>query len=315
MKVKKGYFVHTVCLGVLFLLGDAVITQPFKGANEFTVLGFALAALIASLIAFISFPLTDNLFYNENKSNGNKLKKYAKSILYILICIWVISEASKSFSVFSDFVIAMILPGASKLLVAVVLGLSALAVCVEGHKVVLKFSLFASVLTAAAVILFFVFSFGELRMENISLLRFPELDGIWKQTLGFLYKVFLPVIIYIIYVRLNIGEKRNKETALGILFGAIILGVCLINTLLLFGPKLSGELKFPYAAAIGTVTIGELFTRMDGFSYLIYFAAILVKLTVCIDIIKKYMALSGEKREKFVALISLVLIISIGSII
>ena len=58
---------------------------------------------------------------------------------------------------------------------------------------------------------------------------------------------------------------------------------------MLFGAQMSGEFDYPYAMAISTVTFGNLFSRLDGFSYFIYFVTALIKITVCVDVIKQEM--------------------------
>ena len=39
---------------------------------------------------------------------------------------------------------------------------------------------------------------------------------------------------------------------------------------MLFGPTFAARIEYPYTAAVSTVSVGRLFTRMDYFSYFIY---------------------------------------------
>ncbi len=301
MKAENGYSVHTLCLSAMFLISIPVMLQPLAGANELTLVSFAVAAVVAVILSIPLSALATRIF-SPQKNNAQGLKKAALYVLYIFICIAAFADSVRCGGVFIGFVDSVILPHASKFLIAVVLFLSAVMLC-RGHgSVVLKFSLFAGFATAAAIVLFFALSWREFRMENISLLSLPRLSPLAKGAAGFLLNVFAPCVLLYIYVGLHLGKQKRRFSVLGVIVGAVMLCAVLVNTMLLFGPELSGELEFPYASAISVITIGELFTRMDGVSYFIYFASTLVRLTVDVSIIRSILKSMGEKREKNVAI-------------
>ena len=72
-----------------------------------------------------------------------------------------------------------------------------------------------------------------------------------------------------------------KSALAGAVTGFSILGICILNSILLFGAELSGELGFSYISAISTISIGRLFTRLDEFAYLLFFITCIIKITVC----------------------------------
>ena len=100
------------------------------------------------------------------------------------------------------------------------------------------------------------------------------------------------MILFLVYL-LNVAKKgknevqeeeqddKKKKAPLIWLIAKILIG----GAAIVFGSDFAGKLKYPYASAISTVTLGNLFTRMDGFAYLIFFASVIVKITVCIKII------------------------------
>ena len=236
--------------------------------------------------------------FSPQKNNARGIKKAALIILYIFICIAAFADSVWCCGVFVGFVDEVILPHGSKFLIALVLFLSSILLCTGHGSVVLKFSLFADIVTAGAIALFFALSWREFRMENISLLSLPRVGELVNGASSFLLNVFLPCLLLYIYVGLHLGKEKRRFSVFGVAAGAVMLCAVLTNTMLLFGPELSGELKFPYASAISVITIGELFTRMDGVSYFIYFASTLVRLTVDVSIIRSLFTLVGEKREK-----------------
>ena len=46
----------------------------------------------------------------------------------------------------------------------------------------------------------------------------------------------------------------------------------MLNILFIFGPDLSNKLNLPYAYSMSVINMGKTFLRLEGFSYLNYFA-------------------------------------------
>lgn len=310
---KRGRNAHTVCLAAMFLLGSAVISVPFEGADELNLLGFITAAAVWTGVSALLMPLIEKLF-NKSQIEWGKLRRAVFSVLWLLVCIGIVADAAVSFGQFVDFVGEVVLPVGSRWFIALVLFGTAAFFCTRRGTALPKFALPAFVLTAGLVLLFFAMSFSELRLENISLMRLPRLMGIVNQAVPYLLRVFLPTLTLYIYVAL---DSHSRRAAIGgTVAGGAVLGLCLANALLLFGARLSAELDYPYASAIGTVTIGELFTRMDGFSYFIYFAACIVKLSVCVAVVSQLIIyIIGERRHRAVSVFVLALIACVGGIL
>lgn len=314
MEAKKPYALHTVCAAALFTLGSAVITVPKKGADNLTFLGFIVAAIAAVALSFLAAPVAARLFA-KTAFSGGKIKKTAVGTLWIATALLCVGVSAHSFGVLCDFVGGVILPDGSRLLVAVILFAAAAMPCVGHKSVVLKFALFSAIITAVAVLLFIAAALPELRVENIILLRVPEIGSVLRQSVPYLVDVFLPAYIIYVYVGVHFGRENGRTALLGVAAGGVVLGIILLNSLLLFGAPLAARLEYPYASAISTVTLGELFTRMDGFSYFIYFAACIVRLAVCVSVVKTLLCRLGEKRERAVGCFALALSAALGMIL
>ena len=73
---------------------------------------------------------------------------------------------------------------------------------------------------------------------------------------------------------------------IGVSGGCGLSALVLLNSVMLFGAELAGKFDYPYSAAISTISVGYLFSRMDGFSYFLGFACALVRIGVCITTVK-----------------------------
>ena len=90
-----------------------------------------------------------------------------------------------------------------------------------------------------------------------------------------------------IFLKFFFDDTRTKQGFSGVIIGACLLGMCILSPILLFGAQLSGQLDFPNSYAVSTVTVGRLFTRLDGFAYFVYFVSSVIKITVCISVVRE----------------------------
>lgn len=256
---------HFVALCTLFILGNAVINLPVKTANKFTFLGFLISFLISVVLWFLVFliPLCKTLLFSA-----------------FLLAFWA---AGDTFLEFLKFISATLLRDTAKFLIAIPLIFTIVLFCLKSKTVIFKFSLISACFSVLAVIFFFIFTAKDFETRNIIIKTLPSVKNLYIQTMPYIKTVTLPSLLLVLFAKIT---KNKKSTAfLGLLSGNILLASCILNSVLLFGSKFSGRLDFPYASAISTVTFGNLFTRMDGFAYFIYFASCVIKITVCVKII------------------------------
>ena len=267
---------HFFCLCALFLLSNAVITLPSKNATQFTFLGFLICFIFSFILCFIILQI-----------------KSVKFLLYlsVLPALYCLFDA---FLDFIFFVSQNLLPETQHFFIILPFVLTIIFFAKNKKSAILKFSLLAFVFCVIAIIFFFLATLKDFTFSNIFIKTLPKAKQLLNQSFPYIKKVVLPSLLLPIFAKL---ENQQKKTALsGLTRGYILIGICLLNSLLLFGNEFSGRLDFPYAQAISTVTFGNLFTRMDGFSYFIYLVCCLIKITVCIDIIK-----TALERERFLS--------------
>ncbi len=277
MNAKTNYSLHIAFSVAIFTLANAIITLPFSSADDKTFLGFIIAFFISLGINILLV-----VFLSEKDFSCSLFFKF----LYCVLLLLVLFEVLRSFALFVKFASEIILPSVSAVIIGAVFLLCIIYTFLKHNSVILKFSLFSFLIVAILIIIFFILSSKEYRADNIFLLSFPDISEVAKQSYYCFIGIFLPVPIVFLWQKGELGSVNKRASIIGFCLGGIFLALTFLNTLLLFGAEVSARIEFPYASAISTVTVGYLFSRMDGFSYFIYFACVLVKIIVLLGTIK-----------------------------
>lgn len=278
MKEETVYFTHQIALYSLFIMGNAVIGLPQKSADEFTFLGFLVTAAV-SLLANLALSFFICRLFSIAKTAS--IKKILVPCLAVLVALFALWCAADTFSSFIYFVGEVILPQASPFLITLLFLFLVLFFITRSKEAALKFSLLCFWGIAGVIIFFFLASARDYNLQNIFVFSLPDWEQLYDQAKPYIQNPLLPCLLLSAYNAVAFKESRLKATALGIAAGYTLLGLCILGSVLLFGPYTAGRLDFPYSAAVSTVTLGSLFTRMDGISYLLYFACALTRITVC----------------------------------
>ena len=272
-KSKNSYNKHYLCLSALFVLGNTVIKAPFASLNEYGFLAFLIVfglALILSLVAYLiplnkitAIPLTLLAFFCASDAFISFIKFTKYDLLYKTSAFWVVLP----------FVAIIVYLGFQK------------------TTVIYKFSLVFWFVAVVVILLFALFTAKDFEIKNIYIYNLPTVSNLLTQAEPYIFTTLLPVVLLSVLAR----EEKIKlsSTVIGVGVGFLCLGICVLNSVLLFGVDLASTLNYPYSSAGSTVTFGNLFTRMDGLLELVYLTTSVVKCGLCIEIIKK-------SRNKFV---------------
>ena len=279
MTAEPTYNKHIASLAAIFVLGDAVIVLPSSDSGDYPLLGFIAGAIAAVLLYFASSFITNRLI--------------EKSPLFIFAAAYAFYNAGVSFIRYTDFADKILLPETSKLLIAAAFILAAVYLATRRQEVILKLALIAVIISAAAILIFFLLSSTDFKAENIALHEMPGLKGLINSSKPYFLNIALPTLLIPVYSRLFADEKRVCAPFLGLTAGLALNLICLLESLLLFGAPFAEKLSFPLAAAVSTVTVGSLFTRMDGIVYCLFFVTALVKTAVCMKL--AFVALTKAK--------------------
>lgn len=273
---KTDYGRHFFCLAALFALGESVIGLPYSVSGKYSFLGFAAALAV-------SFAVLGASFFILKSETALSFKAYS-ALLFSAAAVYSFYNAGAAFKEFLAFVDEILLPDTPRFFIALIF----IAVCtfltLRKNSVLLKLSVIFFLFSAVGIILFFLLSVKDFSIRWFHLNRFPGLSAVLSETAPMALRVSLPFALIPFAEEYFIPNKGKKYAFGGVLSGLILLALCFADCILLFGPQLSARCAFPLASAVSTVTVGPLFTRMDGLVYCIYFASALIKTAFCLKI-------------------------------
>lgn len=285
MNKKSVFYTHSAAITALFVMGNAVINLPVKNADEYTFFSYLVTSLLSVATILILTPLA-NWVFGEEVGNTGRFKKIIIFIFCLLTAVFALFCAGDAFLNFGKFVGEILIASSEKAVIFLIFFAVSVFFVLRRQEDILKFALLGFWFCLLFVLFFFLGAAENYDMRNIFIFSLPDFKTAVSQAKPYFFNPFLPVLLIPVYQALVFRKIRKTALVLGAVSGYVMLGLCILGTLLLFGPELAGRLDYPYASAVSTVTVGRIFTRMDGFSYIIYFVSSLIKVTVCSFIIR-----------------------------
>ena len=263
---NKNYTLHIFAISILFVLGNTITSMPTNMFNIYFLSFMCATSYILIVIARLMM----------NLSQKSKIILYAVNILVLLLAVW---GAAATFTDFIIFLKAEQLPQANVMLLSTVLVAVAIAFISSSDLAVYKYGLLVVLIAGAFVAMCFV---GGIKTFN-----FSSLDLIFTapqfSVMAFI-KYCLPIAVLIFFT--NSKKTPAKSLSFGLAVGYTVLLLCVIQVVLTFGSI--GGITYPYLKAIGVMSSGSLFTRLDGFIYFVFFVTSLIKITICAKVAKSY---------------------------
>lgn len=247
-----------VCIAALALFGETALVINYSSNLGSDLVGFTAALLFVGA-GFFVLPLIKKLL-QKTPLCKNFFFKGAFFILSALVCLLVCVISLLSFSRFADIFMRPPLG-----LVFVFVGLTVFCVFAATQKIALFRKLAIILLPVICVFLVFIFAFSVGFMDIKYLIPHKALDfsSAGKSFSG-IALVCLPTLLPLSVTAGGL-TRRQKVAAFGLFSGLIIL--CFASPLALFGSELASTLSHPYAAAVGTAAIGNVFSRLDPLFY------------------------------------------------
>ena len=296
MKKNIRFFTHTSVMWALFILGNAVIALPAADADEFTFLGYLAACGLGLLLNLIALPAAKRLF--TGNPGRNMFIKVIRCTAYIITAVFAVFCAADTVSAFLRFIKDIVLINTPMLFIAAVFAAVTVYFATRRQEDVLKFFLISFWFALAVIIFFFIATSFEFNAANIIIFKLPDTKRFISQFMPYFINPVLPSVLLSVYDAAVFGKTRYAAAVSGYITGCVLLGICTVGTVLLFGPSLAGQLDYPYSSAVSTVSIGRLFSRLDGFAYYIYFICALTKTLVCIFLTRTCLRLLGSTNKK-----------------
>ena len=278
MSSKVTFFKHTAAVSAIFLLGNAVICLPEKNADEFTIAAFMVSTVPLAAGCFLMWIILGFISENEQRNIAGRV---LAGTFYTAVSVFAAFCAADTFGDFTDFVFKVILPRSPRFFICLLFLVTVAYFSAKRQENILKFCALNFVLVTAVILFFFISASDKYNLRNIYVFRLPRLDEFVGQLKPYIINPVLPSLLLPVYTFFCFGKKKIRANLTGVLTGQLLLGLCLLTAVLLFGPDFAGRLEFPFSSAVSTVTVGRLFTRLDGFSYFVYFVSAAIRITVC----------------------------------
>ncbi len=265
MKIKdnKSY----IALAALTVFGNGAFVFKFSSINgeDFisSVLGLILTALLFCLS--IKFALWLKTFEIKEKF------KNAWSIVFILSGMLSLIFAFFSLVSLSEICINILAEKLKTGFVILTLILTVLAVVSSRNGVLTKFALILFPVVFGLTLLIFLFSTPYMSVKYLTVDSFLS-SASPNKIFEFLFISFFSTVLPLVALCI----EKPSSVIVGGTIGATFLTLCIVHTILIFGAGFASELTFPYARAVGTVSLGDLFFRMDIALYPVCFFSGLV---------------------------------------
>ncbi len=282
MENKLKHNFSYICLYSLFFIGNTVINLPFKEYTRGSIFGF----IIAFLLGFLVILRLKSIEFTEKSTIVSK-------VIYLFLCLYALLcgiVTLRNFVTFSD---RIILPEISSFFPTLLFLLLIWFLCRQNEKVILKLSFISLTVIVFLVVLLFLFSIKFLSFDFLTQ-NLPTIKEIGYQTLAYFSMSFIQGIIIFGFVR-----KAHTSYVGGYIIAGFVLFLTLVQCIGTFGFSSLSNLMTPYSSAVGIITFGDKFSRLEGFSYFIYFATTLIKTVISLKAAKNFFCVSFKKAENF----------------
>ncbi len=268
---EKSFIKHKIFLLSIFILGNTVIVFP-KGIGVET----ALFSLLLSLIPTAALCF---LIVTIGKITI-QVPKFAEWIV-ALFCVVIFIICARDYVSFVD---TMRLPKTPRLIISFIFIALCMILGLMQKKVLYLFALFSFIITAFIFISVFLFSLNKL---DFGALKITDLDfkTLLRQSLTFFIHSFGQLIIPAFFFREYSIRQDKKVYYLGIASGFALVVIYVLNIMLVLGSEIAANVQYPYATLTSLVSFGRNFSRLDGFTYYVYFYSSLIKCAVAVNVI------------------------------
>lgn len=290
---RDATLISAFLIALFFVGGELMKAGTNKAISLYEIM---ICAAIACVAFCVAFPAAVSIFSEKHISN---IKTVGRKILLLLLAPAVLAGGgaaavfiTKEFSFFSsDVMLLRSIPT----IVGLLFLLFSAYVASKGISVIKKLSLLSFVFVVLGSLVLFLMALPSLDWKSLSLnFRQGFASEISARSLiGLFCSSFAPLSVGLVLLTSDTDTyKRPSAIALpiGILLGGALLAISYLMTVLLLGANFAATLKYPYSTAIGTISAGKLFIRVEGVSYFIYFLSTVIRASVSISAVTEVLA-------------------------
>ena len=262
---ENKYIPHVFALCSLFVLGNTFVTDAFF------ISGFWCNFI--SFVLVICFVLLFNVLIDKTRNSSR--------IFYIissLLCVVALFGAGITLFDFISFLHLNQMPQTNIFLL--LLSTISIVIVFLNYKAsaIYKFCLLVSIIGCVFFIICFIGG-----IKNFDLKNFDCLFEKPTFTVKNFIKNFLPILVIPAFLSFEFKKLPTKSIVGGVVTGFFVLFLCFFQTVLSLGSD--HNISFPYLTAIGIISSGSLFTRLDGLIYFLFFIACITRVVVCLKFV------------------------------
>ncbi len=271
---NKPFALHSAAISLIFVLGNFIIIFPTAKADEYTFFAFLISLIILAVVFLAS------AFFWEKIKKSDIIYKISVG----LVSVFSLFAAAKAFRDIANFLAVIVLPRTSRFFIVSLLGAVVIYFSLKKQENTLKFSLLAGVMVLGIIAFFLIAAWGNYNERNIYIFNLPTLANGIEQIKPYVEGPVIEVVLLPLYLSLTVRNYNKKTAFSGAVIGGCILGLCILSCILLFGVETAAALDFPFSSVVSTVSVGRLFTRLDGLVYFVNFICSVIKITICLYI-------------------------------
>ena len=270
---KKGTGKSILSLAALTVFGNDAFTFKYSSQNGVDFISSLLIVIIT--VVTLLFTVKFTAFLKERIEGNQKLNLWWSATIFLagaFCLIFAVLSLAELTQICRETLAEKQEAG------FVILGLLLTTACFAAskQKVLLKFSLVLFPIVFGLLIVIFFFSSSYMSLKYLELKEMPQISIILSQTLKKFTRGILPAVLPLIVF----CHKSPSSAVVGGAVGSAFILLTVANTLLIFGSSFASELQSPFAEAVGTVSLGELFSRMDVALYPVCFFSGIIRIAV-----------------------------------
>lgn len=288
--MKKSVSTGLIGLVALGVTGDFIISLPLSSDDGSDILGMLIAIVFSFAAILAVYQPLCRLFALDPKSlpiTG----RASLAVLYILALAFLLGMTVCTLMEFAEYASAIVLQQVHKGVIFAVATITAALIAGKGMIALSKCAAILMIVSAVLVVAIFLFSIPKMSLKYIIPNGLPDIGSAFHTALAVYFRSFASIMLPISVIGASV--KGIRSVIFGNAVGAGFVMLCVLNTLLVFGGGFASKLPYPYTSAVSTVSLGDIFSRMDGFLYVTVFFTCIMKLAVTLYGIKTV----GKKLE------------------
>ncbi len=252
----------------LALAAASVINLPPFHSDRADIIGIVAAILFSTVFITLGYLVISKILFS--KSAGIAPVKKAFYLLANLVAgLFMALIAALTLKEISEFTVLEVLPEAEVWSVFLLFAVVAIALTKGSDSSTEKTAAIFFTLGVVLTLLIFFFSLPKMSFKYIMPNGAPDITSALINGLKTALRISAGVIVAEAVVFGKFG--CTKAVFFGGIAGGILMLLFALNTLLIFGSDFAGSLRFPYVSAVSTAAMGDIFSGLDGFLYIIVF--------------------------------------------